>query len=77
MESPPPNPRRTRQEQTTEEQQTLLPEQTGLEFSSAEEMIRFDAAQTTPPPELAARIRESISRETHPRRSWWKRLFGR
>lgn len=77
MELPPPSPRRTRQQHTTEVQHTLLPGQSGLEFSSAEEMIRFDAAQTTPPPTLARRVEDSVNREPRPKRSWWMRLFGR
>lgn len=77
MDLPPLSPRRTRQQHTTEPQHTLLPSQAGVEFSTAEEMIRFDAAQTTPPPSLAERIQESINREPRPKRSWWSRLFGR
>lgn len=46
------------------------------EFNSVEEMIRFDADQNPPPEELAERVKESISREPPPRRSWWRRLFG-
>jgi len=77
MELPPSSPRRTRQRHTTEAQHTLLPSQGGLEFSSAEEMIRFDAAQTAPPPTLAQRVQTSVNREARPKRSWWARLFGR
>lgn len=77
MELPPPSPRRTRQQHTTEAQHTLLPGQTGLEFSSAEELIRFDAAQTTPPTALDQRVQDSVNREPRPKRSWWARLFGR
>ena len=77
MDLPPPSPRRTRQQYTTEAQHTLLPGQSGLEFSNAEEMIRFDAAQTTAPPTLAQRVRDSVNHEPRPKRSWWARLFGR
>ena len=77
MELPPPPPRRTRQQHTTEQQHTLLPGQAGLEFSSAEEMIRYDAAQTPPPPTLGQRVQDSVNREPRPKRSWWARLFRR
>ena len=77
MEPTPPTPLRTRQEQTVEQHHALLPNQTALEFSNAEEMIRFDAAQTPPPPALGARIQDSVSREPRPKRSWWMRLLGR
>jgi hypothetical protein len=77
MELPPLPPRRTRQQHTAETQHTLLPGQTGLEFSSAEEMIRFDAAQTLPPPALAQRVQDSVNREPAPKRSWWARFFRR
>lgn len=58
-----------------EEQQT----QTNLtkEFASAEELLRFDAAQTAVPPEIAQRLQKN-SADIHPPqlRSWWKNLFG-
>ncbi len=58
-----------------EEQQT----QTNLtkEFASAEELLRFDAAQTAVPPEIAQRLQKN-STDIHPPqlRSWWKNLFG-
>ncbi|HOB97538.1 MAG TPA: hypothetical protein PKM43_02185 [Verrucomicrobiota bacterium] len=77
MEPPPPTPRRTRQEQTVEQHHTLRSDQTALEFSNAEEMIRFDAAQTPPPPALGARVQDSVNREPRVKRSWWMRLLGR
>lgn len=77
MESPPPTPRRTRQKQIVEQHHTLRPDQTAIEFSNAEEMIRFDAAQTLPPPALGARVRNSVNREPRVQRSWWMRLLGR
>jgi hypothetical protein len=76
MDLPPASPRRTRQQHRTEAQHTLLPSQSGLEFSNAEELIRFDAAQTTPPPTLAPRVQDSVNRQPRPRRSWWARWFG-
>ena len=45
--------------------------------TSVEEMLRDDAAQTSPPPRLAHRVAESIAKEPKPERSWWQRLFSR
>ncbi len=59
------------QEQTQDQQQN----QEGLEFSSAEEMLRWDAAQTPPPPGLGERVMRAI--EAEPKRlPWWKRWFS-
>ena len=63
------------QEQTAQAQQTQ--QQAPLEFSTAEEAIRHDAAQTDLPPAIAERLRDSIAREPKPAASWWKRLLGK
>jgi hypothetical protein len=48
-----------------------------IEFASAEEALRCDAAQTVVPPRVAERLRESIRREPRPILApWWQRLFG-
>ena len=60
-------------EQTASRQETS---QQQLEFATAEEMIRHDAAQTGPPPALAMRLHESIAREPKPARAWWQRWLG-
>ena len=52
-------------------------EQTGQLRTAREEMLRDDAAQTSPPPRLAHRVAESIAKEPKPGRSWWQRLFSR
>ncbi len=46
-----------------------------VEFASAEEMLRADAAQTAVPPAIAERLQKSIDQEPRPARSWWQRLF--
>jgi hypothetical protein len=47
------------------------------EFSNADELLRFDAAHTAVPPELAMRLQESAAQiPPPPARSWWKNLFG-
>ena len=47
-----------------------------LEFASAEEMLRYDAANTAVPPEIARRLRKSTADVPAPKMSWWKRWFG-
>jgi len=52
-------------------------QQSGQEFATADELLRFDAAQTAVPPHLAERLKESIANAgPPPRRSWWHRLLG-
>ena len=65
---------KTGQEQTA---QNSAQQQTALEFSTAEEALRHDAAQTELPPTLAERLKKSIAQEP-PKENvpWWKRLFG-
>jgi len=64
-------------QQTTE---TKLTEQktAAREFSSVEEMLRFDAAQTQVPSSIEVRLAESVQKELAARkaRPWWKKLFG-
>lgn len=55
---------------------TQAQHQTVREFSSAEELIRYDAQQTEPPPAIADRLNESIRNEPKPPQSWWRRLFS-
>jgi hypothetical protein len=62
------------QEQAAEEQTTA--KSGGLEFHSAEELLRHDAAQTTVPPEIARRLSLSIAESPPPRRPWWRKLLG-
>ena len=48
----------------------------GMEFQSAEELLRHDAAQTAVPPEIARRLSQSIAQSSTPRRPWWRRWIG-
>jgi len=50
-------------------------EQIARDFASAEELLRYDAAQVTVPPGVAARLRQSAADVRPPARSWWQRLF--
>ena len=45
-------------------------------FDSVEELLRYDAAQTPVPPEIAQRLRQSLEQSPPPRRSWWRKLLG-
>ena len=62
------------QQQQTGTQQTQAT--AGREFASPEEMLRFDAAQTAVPPDIAERLKKSVGAEAKPGQSWWRRFFG-
>ena len=50
--------------------------QAGQEFAGTEELLRFDAAQTTVPPEIAERIKRTAAAAALPSKAgWFKRLF--
>lgn len=63
------------QQRTTEEQ--VAQNQPELEFASVGEMLRYDAAQTTPPPAIEVRLKDSLAGEPKRPRSWWGRLLSR
>ena len=51
--------------------------QAAMEFGSSDELLRFDAAQTTLPPEIAERLKRAASNLAPPPRiGWLKRFFG-
>jgi hypothetical protein len=54
----------------TQSQQT-----TAREFASVEDLLRFDAKQTSVPPAITERLGRSLQNESVPPRSWWKNLF--
>lgn len=75
-----PDPSKLRQQTREHEEHALhhaQQNQTALEFESAEKMIRHDAEHTEAPPQIAARLNESIAHEPKPAVSWWRRLFSR
>jgi len=45
-------------------------------FASAEELLRYDAKNTTVPPEIARRLQKSTGDLPGPKVSWWKRWLG-
>ena len=57
------------------EQQLRNP--SALEFATAEEMLRYDAAQTPVPARIVERLQKSAADIAPPARSWWQRLFRR
>jgi hypothetical protein len=63
------------QEQQVSETQSR--QTTAREFASVEELLRFDAGQTTVPPAIADRLQKSAAQINPPAaRPWWKNLFG-
>jgi len=52
-------------------------QQAGREFASSEELLRFDAAQTVVPPQIAQRLKRSAGEDAPAtRRPRWKNLLG-
>jgi hypothetical protein len=57
--------------------QTHTQQNAALEFATAEELLRYDAAQTKVPPGIAQRLQKSAAGIRPPgSRSWWKNLLG-
>ena len=46
------------------------------EFSSVEEMLREDSAQTVVPSGIAVKLNQSIAKSPKPK-SWWQHFFSR
>jgi hypothetical protein len=63
-------------EQQSEQASNQTSQNHAQEFSTAEELLRHDAAQTTVPPAVAERLRQSAATLPQPKASWWKRWFG-
>jgi hypothetical protein len=76
MEHKHPHLRQNQRERQEEALQEHGVHKAGLEFATPEELLRFDAAQTTVPASVAGRLEESVSREPRPARSWWQRWFS-
>ena len=57
------------------EQESVSEQRTDRTFDSVEELLRYDLAQTAPPPAIAERLQGSLRAEPAPKRSWWQRLF--
>ena len=78
MDPKPPSSRlrQTQQEAADTRQETRQQAADGATFGSAEEALRFDAAQTGLPGAIEPRLQESVRREPPPARSWWRRWLG-
>ena len=65
---------------TTEQQQQAAEHQTQpsnvREFSTAEELLRFDAAKTLVPPAIEQRLQKSSAELPKQKPAWWKRFLG-
>ena len=61
------------QQQQAAEHQTQA--KTALEFQTAEELLRYDAANTAVPGGIERRLQESTAPLPRPGRPWWKRWF--
>jgi hypothetical protein len=64
---------REQQQQLAAQQETQ--QQTVREFATAEELLRYDAAQIATPPSVGMRLAQSAAGLNPPKRSWWQRLF--
>lgn len=62
------------QQESTQQQRE---EQQGLEFANAEDAVRHDMENTTPPPEIAERLNQSIANEPKKDTGFWSRIMGR
>lgn len=63
------------QSSTAHEQEQHVQTPGAKEFSSVEEMLRFDAAQTAVPERIGKRVQNSLS-QVEPSKPWWRRWFG-
>jgi len=71
------NPKKLRtDEQLVGEQQLAAGQKAAREFGSVEELLQHDAAQTSVPPAIAARLQESMAKEPAAPTGWWRRLLG-
>jgi hypothetical protein len=71
-----------RQTRLTSEQQQQhaaehqIHQQSGREFATAEELLRFDAAHTLVPPGIEQRLQKSSAELPKQKPAWWKRFLG-
>jgi hypothetical protein len=62
------------EQQATSEQETSS--ENAHEFANAEEVLQFDAAQTSVPPSVARKLQKSLNQTGSPKAPWWRNLFG-
>jgi hypothetical protein len=64
-------------EEHASEQEHTSAQRTDRTFDSVEELLRYDLAQTEPPPAIVERLQGSLRAEPPQKRPWWHRLFKR
>lgn len=68
------------QTKLSQKQETVAEQQTqsnpARKFANSDELLRFDAQQTTVPPEIARRLEKSVGDLPEPKTNWWQRLLG-
>lgn len=65
----------TQKSESVVEQQSL--QQAAKDFENSYELLRFDAAQVSVPPEILQRLQKSTAHINPPAaRPWWKTIFG-
>jgi hypothetical protein len=62
-------------QESAREQEHQVRSSSAKEFGSVEDMLRFDAAQTTVPDRVGQRLQDSLSR-IEPPKVWWRRWLG-
>jgi len=65
----------SQQEQQQLSESKTQANQTIHEFALPEDVLRFDAKQTTVPESVAQRLSRSLQRNPPPARPWWRRWF--
>lgn len=69
--------RHTQKQESTSEQRQEKKSQ-GKEFSTVEELLRHDAAETVVPSGIAVKLNQSIANAPKPEtKSWWQRFLSR
>jgi len=71
------NRRKLQQEQKVEQTSHVEQHRETETLTTAEEVLRADARQTTVPPTIAARLKDTIAREPRPRKGILGRFFSR
>ena len=68
------------QTKLAEEQQQVAAQQTessgARTFANAEELLRYDAKNTTVPPAIAERLKQPTRDLPGPKASWWRKFLG-
>ncbi len=77
MNADSPSSRLQQQQQQQETSTEGGQQQAGIEFATAEEVLRHDRASVLPPATIESRLQQSIAAEPPPPKPWWRRWLGR